>query len=124
MRMVRTSPTPDSRKSSSRLNGRTRRSSGNVAHRQLVRSFSTKPVDMEIGDLISRILQACKKKDVTTMRKLILAALAASTFIATPALAANFSGTRVGATIGTGGDDPLDFDGATVGVEIGHDFDL
>ena len=58
------------------------------------------------------------------MRRLILAALAASTFIATPAVAADFTGTRVGVTIGTGGDDVVDFDGATIGVELGHDFDL
>lgn len=58
------------------------------------------------------------------MRKLILAALAASTFVAAPAAAATFDGTRVGVTIGTGGDDPLDFDGTTVGVDIGHDWDF
>lgn len=58
------------------------------------------------------------------MRKLILAALAASTLIAAPAMAADFSGTRVGATVGAGGDDIFDYDGATIGVEIGHDWDL
>jgi len=58
------------------------------------------------------------------MRKIILAALALSSFVAAPAMAADFSGTRVGATIGTGGDDPFDFDGTTVGLELGHDWDL
>lgn len=58
------------------------------------------------------------------MRKLILAALAASAFVATPAMAADFSGPRVGVTLGTGGDDPFDFDGTTVGIELGHDWDL
>ena len=58
------------------------------------------------------------------MRKLMIAALAASTFVAAPAFAADFSGPRVGATIGTAGDDPLDFDNTTIGVELGHDWDL
>ena len=58
------------------------------------------------------------------MRKIILAALAASSFIAAPAMAADFSGTRVGVTVGAGGDDLLDYDGTTVGVELGHDWDM
>ena len=58
------------------------------------------------------------------MRKLIIAALAASTVIATPAMATDFSGARAGVTVGTGGDDVIDFDGATVGFELGYDWDL
>jgi outer membrane immunogenic protein len=58
------------------------------------------------------------------MRKLIIAALATSTLVAAPAMAADFTGTRVGATIGTVGNDVLDFDDTTVGVELGHDWDL
>ena len=58
------------------------------------------------------------------MRKFIVAALAASTLFAAPAAAATFDGARVGATIGTGGDDPFDFDGTTVGVDLGYDWDL
>ena len=61
------------------------------------------------------------------MRKLILAALAASAFVAAPAAAQEttglFSGARLGATIGTGGDDPFDFDGTTVGLDLGYDWD-
>ena len=58
------------------------------------------------------------------MRKLIFAALAASTLIAAPAMAADFTGPRVGATIGAGGDDPFDFDATTIGLELGYEWDL
>jgi hypothetical protein len=58
------------------------------------------------------------------MRKLIVAALAASTLVAAPAAAAEFTGPRLGLTVGTGGDDIVDFDGQTVGVELGYDADL
>ena len=63
------------------------------------------------------------------MRKFLLAAAAALPFVvATPALAQDaagpFSGPRVGVTVGTGGDDIVDFDGATVGVDVGYDWDL
>lgn len=57
-----------------------------------------------------------------------LAALALTASV-TPAaaqetVASNFSGARVGMNIGVGGDDITDFDGATVGVELGYDWDL
>ena len=61
------------------------------------------------------------------MRKFLLIAAAAAAF-ATPAAAqdaaAPFTGPRIGLNVGTGGDDPVDFDGVTVGVEAGYDFDL
>src|SRR5687767_4419528 len=63
------------------------------------------------------------------MRKFLLAATAALPLaIATPAFAQDaaspFTGARVGVTVGTGGDDIVDFDGATVGFDIGYDWDL
>lgn len=63
------------------------------------------------------------------MRKFLVATAAVVSFLATPAIAQDvatgpFQGARIGATIGTGGDDPFDFDGTTVGVELGYDWDL
>jgi outer membrane immunogenic protein len=61
---------------------------------------------------------------------LTVAALAASTLLAAPAFAQTatvagpFSGPRVGVNVGTGGDDFIDFDGATIGIDAGYDFDL
>jgi hypothetical protein len=54
---------------------------------------------------------------------------AASALFATPALAQNttpgpFTGPRVGVIVGTGGDDFVDFDGQTVGLELGYDAEL
>ena len=61
------------------------------------------------------------------MHKFIIAAAAAAT-LATPALAqetaAPFSGPRVGVFVGAGGDDITDFDGTTIGVEAGYDWDV
>lgn len=61
------------------------------------------------------------------MRKFIIAAAAAAT-LASPALAQDaaspFAGPRVGINIGTGGDDPFDFDGTTIGVDVGYDWDM
>ena len=60
------------------------------------------------------------------MRKFIIAAAAAAT-LATPAMAQDaaspFAGPRVGIAIGSGGDDPFDFDGTTIGVDVGYDWD-
>ena len=65
------------------------------------------------------------------MRTLLTAAAAAAlTLAATPALAQDaapasiFSGPRVGVVVGTGGDDIGDFDGATISVDAGYDWDL
>lgn len=52
------------------------------------------------------------------------AALAAAIVVATPAAAADFTGPRVGATIGTIGNNPFDGDAVTWGVEAGYDMDL
>jgi hypothetical protein len=54
---------------------------------------------------------------------------AASALFATPALAQGitpgpFTGPRAGITVGTGGDDFVDFDGQTVGLELGYDAEL
>ena len=61
------------------------------------------------------------------MHKFIIAAAAAATF-ATPALAQEtaspFSGPRVGVMVGAGGDDITDFDGTTIGVEAGYDWEV
>ena len=61
------------------------------------------------------------------MRKFILAAtVAALSLSAAPAFAqeaSSFTGPRIAVNIGTGGDDFIDFDGQTVGVEVGYDFD-
>ena len=51
---------------------------------------------------------------------------AASALFATPAFAQEitpspFTGFRAGVTVGTGGDDFADFDGQTVGLELGYD---
>jgi len=63
------------------------------------------------------------------MRKLLAVAAATVSVIATPAFAqdaavAPFQGARAGIIVGTGGDDPVDFDGATIGVDLGYDWDL
>jgi outer membrane immunogenic protein len=64
------------------------------------------------------------------MRTFALAAAAATlSLAATPAFAQDaavspFSGPRLGVTVGTGGDDVVDFDGATIGVDAGYDWDL
>ena len=63
------------------------------------------------------------------MRKYLLAAAAAALpFAAAPAFAQDaaspFSGARVGVTVGTGGDDIVDFDGATIGIDAGFDWDM
>jgi hypothetical protein len=54
---------------------------------------------------------------------------AASALFATPALAQEitpgpFTGLRAGITVGTGGEDFLDFDGQTVGLELGYDAEV
>jgi outer membrane immunogenic protein len=55
----------------------------------------------------------------------IVAAALAS--ISAPAFAqdavGSFTGARVGVTVGTGGNNFIDFDGQTVGVDAGYDFD-
>lgn len=62
------------------------------------------------------------------MRTALFAAAAALSLVATPAFAQDaatpFSGARLGVTVGTGGNDVIDFDGTTVGVEAGYDFDM
>jgi outer membrane immunogenic protein len=69
------------------------------------------------------------------MRTLLTAAAAAAlTLAATPAFAQDaasdaapasiFSGPRVGVVIGTGGDDIGDFDGSTISIDAGYDWDL
>jgi outer membrane immunogenic protein len=63
------------------------------------------------------------------MRKYVLAATAlTAALFATPAsardAAAPFSGARVGVTVSTGGNNVVDFDGATIGVDAGYDWDL
>jgi outer membrane immunogenic protein len=65
------------------------------------------------------------------LNKLLLAAAAATlSFAVTPAFAqdaapvSTFSGPRIGVTVGTGGDDVVDFDGVTVGIDAGYDWDL
>src|SRR5688500_5482268 len=57
------------------------------------------------------------------MKKIVLASLAALTF-ATPALAADFTGPRVGATIGFADDDFAGTEAFTYGVNAGYDFNL
>jgi hypothetical protein len=54
---------------------------------------------------------------------------AASALFATPALAQTttpgpFTGPYAGVTVGTGGEDIIDFDGQTVGLELGYDAEL
>jgi hypothetical protein len=54
---------------------------------------------------------------------------AAAALFATPALAQEttpgpFTGPRAGITVGTGGNDFVDFDGQTVGLELGYDAEL
>ena len=61
------------------------------------------------------------------MKKIIVAAVASLAF-ATPALAQDgaagtFTGFRLGVTGSVGGDDFMDFDGTTVGVEAGYDIE-
>lgn len=63
------------------------------------------------------------------MRKFLLAATAALPLaVAAPAFAQDadtpFSGPRVGIVVGAGGDDIADFDGATIGVDVGYDWDM
>jgi len=63
------------------------------------------------------------------MKKILAAALAASTLLATPAFAqdaapATFTGARVGGTIGFADDDFGGTQAFTYGVEAGYDFDL
>jgi outer membrane immunogenic protein len=53
----------------------------------------------------------------------------ALTAVATPAFAQDaatttFSGPRVGMIVGAGGDDIVDFDGVTIGVDAGYDWDM
>lgn len=57
------------------------------------------------------------------MKTYLLAAVAAFA-IATPAAAADFSGPRVGVTVGLLGDDVADTDVTTFGLEAGYDWDL
>lgn len=61
------------------------------------------------------------------MRKVLLAASAAAFALgATPAIAQNaetFTGGRYGVLIGTGGNNFIDFDDQTIGVDVGYDFD-
>lgn len=61
------------------------------------------------------------------MPKLLLAASAAAlTLGAAPALAQDagaFTGARAGVSIGTGGNNVIDFDNQTIGVDAGYDFD-
>lgn len=57
---------------------------------------------------------------------LLAAAVAAVTLGATPALAqerGTFTGARAGVTVGTGGNNFIDFDNQTIGVDAGYDFD-
>lgn len=54
---------------------------------------------------------------------------AASALVATPALAQDategpFTGARAGVTVGSGGEDIFDYDGETVGLELGYDAEL
>lgn len=61
------------------------------------------------------------------MKKTLLAAVAATTFAATPALAqdaadATFTGPRVGVTAGFYNDDVLGFDDFSYGADVGYDF--
>ena len=63
------------------------------------------------------------------MKKTILAAsVAALTFISAPAFAQDsagpFTGARAGVLVGTGGNNFVDFDGQTIGIDAGYDFDL
>lgn len=56
------------------------------------------------------------------MKAYVIAAVAA--LIATPTLAADFTGPRVGATVGVVGNDVGSTDTASVGVNAGYDFKL
>ncbi len=61
------------------------------------------------------------------MKKFLLAASAAAlTFGAAPALAQDagaFTGPRVGVTLGTGGNNFIDFDNQSIGVDVGYDIE-
>jgi hypothetical protein len=52
------------------------------------------------------------------------AALSAAPAFAQETTPGPFTGPRAGVTVGTGGDDFVDFDGQTVGVELGYDAEL
>ena len=56
------------------------------------------------------------------MKTLAIAAIAA--LIATPTLAADFTGPRVGVSVGAAGDDFGSTDSASVGINAGYDFNL
>lgn len=60
------------------------------------------------------------------MKKIISLALAATAFVAAPAMAqdadATFTGPRIGANIGFYNDDVLGFDEFSYGAEVGYDF--
>ena len=63
------------------------------------------------------------------MRKSFFAASAAALItISTPVLAQGttdtYTGPRIGVVIGSGGDDLFDFDGQTIGVDAGYDFEF
>lgn len=57
------------------------------------------------------------------MKKILIAAVAAAG-LATPALAANFTGPRVGVTIGIADDDIFGTDATTFGLEAGYDWQV
>lgn len=60
------------------------------------------------------------------MKKIISLALAATAFVAAPAMAqdaaATFTGPRIGANVGFYNDDVLGFDEFSYGAEVGYDF--
>jgi hypothetical protein len=63
------------------------------------------------------------------MRNTFLAASAAAlAFISTPAFAQDaspaYSGPRIGVVIGSGGADPFEYEGETIGVDAGYDFEI
>ena len=65
-----------------------------------------------------------------SLKKIISIALAATAFVAAPAMAQDapaadttFTGPRIGATIGVYNDDVVGFDKLSYGAEVGYDFD-
>ena len=58
------------------------------------------------------------------VKKIVLAAAASLAFVATPALAADFTGPRVGATVGILDDDIFGTGTTTFGLEAGYDWQL